>query len=84
MSMTEIIENMAHEIVGDDDFPYMNKPVPPDGQAYIQRDYKTGQDWVHCCWCGKKQFPLTPGAKIQGQKFKCKGSGCKQIFEVNV
>lgn len=62
----------------------MNPPESPDGQAYIQRDYKTGIDWICCCHCGKRQFPLTPGAHITGQKFKCKGSGCKQIFEVNI
>lgn len=82
--MTEIIEDMTHEMVWESDFPYMNKPIPPDGQAYIQRDYKTGQDWVRCPYCAKKQFSLTPGAKIQGQKFKCKGSKCKREFEVNV
>lgn len=85
MSMTEIIDDMTQEMVGSDGFDqYMNEPLPHNGQAYIQRDYKTGEDWVHCCWCGKKQFPLTPGAHITGQKFKCKGSSCKQIFEVNV
>lgn len=84
MSMTEIIEDMTNEMVGEFDFPYMNKPIPPDGQAYIQRDYKTGQDWVRCPYCAKKQFPITPGAKIQGQKFKCKGSNCKKEFEVHV
>lgn len=84
MSMTEIIEDMTHEMVGEFDFPYMNKPISHNGQAYIQRDYKTGQDWVRCPYCAKKQFPLTPGAKIQGQKFKCKGSNCKMEFEVNV
>ena len=83
--MTEIIDDMTQEMVGSDGFDqYMNEPLPHNGQAYIQRDYKTGEDWVHCCWCGKKQFPLTPGAHITGQKFKCKGSSCKQIFEVNV
>ena len=85
MSMTDIIEDMAQEMVGSDGFEqYMNAPLPHNGQAYIQRDYKTGEDWVHCCWCGKKQFPLTPGAHITGQKFKCKGSNCREIFEVNV
>lgn len=85
MSMTEIIDDMTHEMVGSDGFEcFMNKPLPHNGQAYIQRDYKTGEDWVHCCWCGKRQFPLTPGAHITGQKFKCKGSNCKMEFEVNV
>lgn len=85
MSITEIIDDMTHEMVGSDGFErFMNRPLPRSGQAYIQRDYKTGEDWVHCCWCGKKQFPLTPGAHITGQKFKCKGSNCREIFEVNV
>lgn len=85
MSMTEIIDDMAHEIAGDSGFEkYMNPPLPHNGQAYIQRDYKTGRDFVHCPFCGKKNFPLTPDAKIQGQKFKCKGSNCKREFEVNV
>lgn len=85
MSMTEIIDDMTQEMVGSDGFDqYMNEPLPHNGQAYIQRDYKTGEDWVHCCWCGKKQFPLTPGAHITRQKFKCKGSNCREIFEVNI
>ena len=78
-------EDMAQEMVGSDGLErFMNRPLPHNGQAYIQRDYKTGKDYVMCPYCAKKQFPLTPGAHITGQKFKCKGSGCKQIFEVNV
>ena len=85
MSMTEIIDSITHEMVGSDGFErFMNEPLPHNGQAYIQRDYKTGKDYICCPFCGKKNFPLTPGAHIKGQKFKCKGSGCKQIFEVNV
>lgn len=85
MSMIEIIDDMTQEMVGSDGFErYMSAPLPHNNQGYVQRDYKTGEDWVHCCWCGKKQFPLTPGAYITGQKFKCKGSGCKQIFEANI
>ena len=85
MSMIEIIDDMTHEMVGSDGFErYMSAPLPHNNQGYVQRDYKTGEDWVHCCWCGKKQFPLTPGAHITGQKFKCKGSNCKMEYEVNV
>lgn len=84
MSITEIINDMTHEMVGDNDFPYMNPPLPHHNQAYVQRDYKTDEDFIHCPFCGKKQFILTPGAHITGQRFKCKASGCKQIFEVNV
>lgn len=83
--MNEIIDDMTHEMVGSDRFEcFANKPLLHNGQAYIQRDYKTGIDWICCCYCGKRQFPLTPGAHITEQKFKCKGSNCREIFEVNV
>lgn len=62
----------------------MNPPEQPDGQAYLQKDYKTGNQWIICPYCGKRQFPLTKGAHITGQKFKCKGSNCKMEYEVNV
>ena len=84
MSITDALKDMEKHMGIDNFENYMNAPLPHNGQAYIQRDYKTGEDWVHCCWCGKKQFPLTPGAHITGQKFKCKGSNCKMEYEVNV
>lgn len=85
MSMTKIINDITQEMVGTDGFErYMNKPEDSDGQAYLKKNYKTGENWVMCPYCGKKQFPLTPGAKITGQKWKCKGSNCKKEFEVNV
>lgn len=85
MSITEIINDMTEEMVGSDGFErHMNKPTKSDGQAYIQRDYKTGEQWIMCPYCSKKQFPLTHGAHIMGQKWKCKGSRCKKEFEVNV
>lgn len=42
-----------------------------------------GTKWIKCPMCGKFQFPLTDGAVIKGQEFKCKASWCKAIFEVN-
>ena len=85
MSITEIIDDMTQEMVGSDGFEkYMSAPLHHSGQAYIQRDYKTGKDYVCCPYCSKKNFPLTPGAHITGQKFKCKGSNCKMEYEVNV
>ena len=85
MSITEIIDDMTHEMVGSDGFErHMQPPLSHHNQAYVQRDYKTGIDWICCCYCGKRQFPLTPGAHITEQKFKCKGSNCREIFEVNV
>ena len=83
MSITDAIKDMEKHM-GMDFSKYMNEPLPHNGQAYIQRDYKTGKDYVMCPYCAKKQFPLTPGAHITGQKFKCKGSNCREIFEVNV
>lgn len=79
MSMVEIIDSMT-----DGDFSrYMNRPEPPDGQAYISYD-KNNAPWVTCPWCGKRQFPLSKGAVIKGQVFRCKGSNCKREFLVNV
>ena len=83
MSITDAIKDMEKHM-GMDFGKYMNEPLPHNGQAYIQRDYKTGIDWICCCYCAKRQFPLTPGAHITGQKFKCKGSNCKMEYEVNV
>ena len=83
MSITDAIRDMEKHM-GTNFSDYMNEPIPHSGQAYIQRDYKTGKDYVTCPFCGKKNFPLTPGAHITGQKFKCKGSNCHEIFEVNV
>lgn len=61
---------------------FMNKPEPPDGQAYLETD--KGIRWICCPFCGKKQFPLTDGAIIKGQMFRCKGSNCKRDYEVNM
>lgn len=84
MSITDAIRDMEKHMGIDNFGDYMNEPLPHNGQAYIQRDYKTGIEWIMCPFCGKRQFPLTPGAHITGQKFKCKGSNCREIFEVNV
>ena len=62
---------------------YMNPPESHNGQAYIQRDYKTGKEWICCPHCGKRQFPLSDGAEIKNQEFQCKGSNCKKIFRVD-
>ena len=85
MSITDAIKDMEKHMGIDSDFSeYMNAPLPHNNQGYVQRDYKTGKDYICCPYCGKKNFPLTPGAYITGQKFKCKGSNCKMEFEVNV
>ena len=85
MSITDAIKDMEKHMGIDSDFSeYMNEPLPHNNQGYVQRDYKTGKDYVMCPYCAKKQFPLTPGAHITGQKFKCKGSNCKMEYEVNV
>lgn len=84
MSMTEIIEDMTHEMVGESDFPYMNKPIPPNGQAYIQRDYKTGDLWVCCPYCSKKNLKIKDNTSISDLELKCKGSNCKKNFFVNL
>lgn len=61
---------------------YMNEPQDCDGQAYTT--ICNNEIWVHCCWCGKKQFKVDGNAVIKNQTFKCKGSNCKKEFIVNV
>ena len=84
MSITDALKDMEKHMGIDSFENYMNALLPHNGQAYIQRDYKMSIDWICCPYCSKKQFPLTPGAHITGQKFKCKGSNCRKEFEVNV
>lgn len=85
MSITEAIKDMEKHMGMDKNFSeYMNAPLPHNNQGYVQRDYKTGVLWVHCCHCGKKQFSITDETKIAKLPWKCKASGCRKEFEVNV
>lgn len=85
MSITDAIKDMEKHMGVDEDFSdYMNAPLPHNNQGYVQRDYKTGVLWVHCCHCGKKQFSITDETKIAKLPWKCKASGCRKEFEVNV
>ena len=84
MSITDAIKDMEKHM-GVDNFEYhMNAPLPHNNQGYVQRDYKTGVLWVHCCHCGKKQFSITDETKIAKLPWKCKASNCRKEFEVNV
>lgn len=83
MSITDAIKDIEKHM-GTNFSDYMNEPLPHNGQAYIQRDYKTGVLWVHCCHCGKKQFPITEETRIHKLPWKCKASGCRKEFEVDV
>lgn len=80
MSMADVINSIEYGSFS----RCMNPPEPHNGQAYMQYDRKTGKNWIHCPHCGKRQFPMTDGASIKGQVFKCKASDCKQEFVVNV
>lgn len=85
MSITDAIKDMEKHMGIDSEFSdYMNAPLPHNNQGYVQRDYKTGILWVHCCHCGKKQFSITDETRIHKLPWKCKGSSCKKEFEVNV
>lgn len=85
MSMDKIIDDMTHEMVGSDGFKcFMNRPLPHNGQAYIQRDYKTGILWVCCPYCGRKNFQIIGKTKISNLSYPCKNTKCKEIFEVNI
>lgn len=85
MSMTEIIDDMTQEMVGSDGFErYMSAPLPHNNQGYVQRDYKTGNLYVCCPRCSKKNFMITEETKIHKLPWRCKGSGCRKEFEVNI
>lgn len=60
---------------------FLNEPVSDAYRAEIR--YDGLRNWICCPYCGKKQFPLTPGSVIHGQFFKCRGSSCKQMYEVD-
>ena len=84
MSITDAIKDMEKHMGVDNFEDHMNAPLPHNNQGYVQRYYKTGVLWVHCCHCGKKQFSITDETKIAKLPWKCKASGCRKEFEVNV
>lgn len=63
---------------------HMNPPLPHDNQAYVQMDYKTGELFVMCPYCGKKNLKIRDDTQISNLELKCKGSGCKKVFFVNI
>ena len=83
MSITDAIKDME-KYMGMDFSEYMNAPLPHNGQAYIQRDYKTGELFVMCPYCGKKNLKIRDDTQISNLELKCKGSGCKSTFLVNI
>ena len=85
MSIADAIKDMEKHMWIDDDFSeYMNAPLPHNNQGYVQRDYKTGQLFVHCPLCGKKNFMITDETRIHKLPWKCKGSNCKKMFLINI
>ena len=64
-----------------DDF--MNPPTEPTGNAYLNIE-KDGRLWARCGWCGEKLFPVDDDTEIKHFRFKCKGSKCKRITEINI
>lgn len=84
MSITDAIKDMEKHMGIDNFEDCMNAPLPHNNQGYVQRDYKTGILWVHCCHCGKKQFSITEETRIHKLPWKCKASKCRRDFEVNV
>lgn len=63
---------------------FMNPPVDDGSIVKAEIRLYRMRNWVFCPYCYKRQFPITTGAKIKGQIFRCKGSTCKKEFEVNV
>ena len=84
MSITDAIKDMEKHMGIDNFENYMNAPLPHNGQAYIQRDYKTGILWICCPYCGRKNLQITEKTKISSLSYPCKNTKCKKIFEVNI
>lgn len=84
MSITDAIKDMEKRMGIDNFGDYMNVPLPHNNQGYAQRDCKTGILWICCPYCGKKNFLITEETKIHKLPWKCKASGCRKEFEVNV
>lgn len=84
MSITDAIKDMEKHMGVDNFEDCMNAPLPHNNQGYVQRDYKTGIDWVCCPHCGKRNFSITEETRIHKLPWKCKASGCRKEFEVNV
>lgn len=84
MSITDAIKDMEKHMGADNFEGCMNAPLTHNNQGYVQRDYKTGIIWVHCCHCGKKQFSINDETRIHKLPWKCKASKCRKEFEVNV
>ena len=84
MSITDAIKDMEKHMGLDNFENYMNTPLPHNNKGYVQRDYKTGKLWECCPHCGKRNFMITDETRIHKLPWKCKGSNCHEIFEVNV
>lgn len=84
MSITDAIKDMEKHMGIDNFEDYMNAPLSHNNQGYVQRDYKTGKLYVCCPHCSKKNFMITNETKIHKLPWKCKASGCRKEFEVNV
>ena len=76
---------MALEVRGVDmgNWDVMNPPIPNDGQAYSEKDFKTGRIYICCPHCGNRNFYVGEETVIQALPWRCKGSKCKKDFEVN-
>lgn len=80
MSINKVIKSIEHDAFS----RVMNPPEDGfDGQADI-RTNPQGQKWVYCPWCHKKHFPINDKAKIQGLRYQCRNSNCRQIFIISI
>lgn len=80
MSMTEIIEEITDGKMAE----FMNPPVESDGRVYIQQNFKDGKDYIHCPYCGKKQFPVQEDTRIENLLYQCKNSKRKKEFKIEI
>lgn len=84
MSISDVIKDMEKHMGVDNFEDCMNAPLPHNNQGYVQKDYKTGILWECCPHCGKRNFLITEETRIHRLPWKCKSSGCRKEFEVNV
>lgn len=82
--MDRIMIDVASNITEEEFSKQMNPPEESNGHAYVEMDYKTGKKWIHCPFCGKKQYQIEDDTVIKNLRQKCKGSKCKKEFLVNV
>lgn len=86
MSMREVIESIemqAFKTATGGFEKFMNSPVCTN-KAYVQLNSRDGNKYIHCPWCGKRNFRVQEDTKIQNLVYVCKNAKCKREFNVEI